>query len=100
MTDRKLTTTSVVTDNQGSLQRLIRAIELSKGQFALILVRCNYRHLREKMLENLRAVTKGLYLRELFLEPSATILHTTIVRELYLDHPAVATDSLPSAVTV
>ena len=100
MTDRKLTTASVVTSNQGSLQRLIRAIELSKGQFALILIRCNYRHLREKMLENLRAVTKDLYLRELFLEPSATILHTTIIRELYLDHPAVITDSLPSAVTV
>ncbi len=100
MAERKQTTASIATDNQRSLQRLIRAIELSKGQFALILVRCNYRHLREGMLENLRAVTKGLYLRELFLEPSTTVLHTTIVRELYLDHPAVATDSLPSAVTV
>jgi WD40 repeat protein/tetratricopeptide (TPR) repeat protein len=100
MTHQKQTTASIATDNQRSLQRLIRAIELSKGQFALILVRCNYRQLREGMLKNLRAVTKSLYLRELFLDPSATVLHTTIVRELYLDHPAVATDSLPSAVTV
>lgn len=100
MTDCKLTTANIATDNQRSLQRLIRAIDLSKGQFALILVRCNYRQLRQRMLDNLRAVTKSLYLRELFLEPSTRVLHTTIVRELYLDHPAVATDSFPSSVTV
>ena len=80
MADWKLTAANIATDNQRSLQRLIRAIELSKGQFALILVRCNYRQLRQRMLDNLRAVTKSLYLRELFLAPSTRVLHTTIVR--------------------
>ena len=102
MTDCKLTTVNTARDNQRSLQRLIRAINLSKGQFALILVRCNYQQLRQRMLDNLRAVTKSLYLRELFLESSTKVLHTTIMRELelYSDNPAVATNSFPSAVTV
>ncbi|WP_044260876.1 hypothetical protein, partial [Richelia intracellularis] len=76
MTDCKLTTVNTARDNQRSLQRLIRAINLSKGQFALILVRCNYQQLRQRMLDNLRAVTKSLYLRELFLESSTKVLHT------------------------
>ncbi|MFK0732745.1 MAG: hypothetical protein ACFKPT_14260 [Gloeotrichia echinulata GP01] len=93
-------TAAIANDNQQALQRLIRAIKLSKGQFALILVRCNYGQLRGKMLENLRLLTKDINLRELVLQPSSTALHTTIVTELFLDHPAVMTDALPSAVMV
>ncbi|MBG1264221.1 hypothetical protein [Nostoc commune] len=87
-------------ENQHTLQRLIRAIALSEGQFALILVRCNYGQLREQMLENIRSITKDIYIREIVLNPSATSLHSTIVSELSLDNPAVLTDSLPSAVMV
>jgi WD40 repeat protein/tetratricopeptide (TPR) repeat protein len=87
-------------ENQHTLQRLIRAIALSEGQFALILVRCNYGRLREQMLENIRSVTKDIYIREIVLNPSTTSLHNTIVSELSLDNPAVLTDSLPSAVMV
>ncbi|MEH1849952.1 MAG: hypothetical protein V7L25_34540 [Nostoc sp.] len=87
-------------ENQHTSQRLIRAIALSEGQFALILVRCNYGRLREQMLENIRSVTKDIYIREIFLNPSTTSLHSTIVSELSLDNPAVLTDSLPSAVMV
>ncbi|MEH2063909.1 MAG: hypothetical protein V7K50_16865 [Nostoc sp.] len=87
-------------ENQHTLQRLIRAIALSQGQFALILVRCNYRRLREQMLENIRSTTKDIYIREIVLNPSTTSLHNTIVSELSLDNPAVLTDSLPSAVMV
>jgi WD40 repeat protein len=93
-------TAAVASENQLALQRLVRAIALSKGQFALILVRCNYGHLREQLLENLRSISKDINLREIVLQPSTTALHNTIVTELYLDHPAVATDSLPSAVMV
>ncbi|MCC5620504.1 WD40 repeat domain-containing protein, partial [Nostoc sp. CHAB 5715] len=85
-------------ENQHTLQRLIRAIALSEGQFALILVRCNYGQLREQMLENLRSITKDINIREIVLNPSTTSLHNTIVSELSLDNPAVVTDSLPSAV--
>ncbi|MEA5571335.1 hypothetical protein [Calothrix sp. UHCC 0171] len=94
-------TAAIANANQRSLQRLIRAIALSKGQFALILVRCNYGQLRRQVLENIRSLTKDVYLRELELLPSATAnLHNTIVSELYLDIPAVAGDALPSAVMV
>jgi len=87
-------------ENQHTLQRLIRAIALSEGQFALILVRCNYGRLREQMLENIRSITKDINFREIVLNPSTTSLHNTIVSELSLDNPAVVTDSLPSAVMV
>ncbi|MFN6460433.1 MAG: eIF2A-related protein [Nostoc sp. DedVER02] len=87
-------------ENQHALQRLIRAIALSEGQFALILVRCNYGQLREQMLENIRSSTKDINIREIFLNSSTTSLHNTIVSELSLDNPAVATDSLPDAVMI
>jgi WD40 repeat protein len=86
-------------ENQNALQRLIRAIALSHGQFALILVRCNYRQLREQMLENLRYNTKDINLKEIFLHPSTNVLHSTIISELSLGNPVV-TDALPSAVMV
>ncbi|MEH2351263.1 MAG: hypothetical protein V7K55_25310 [Nostoc sp.] len=87
-------------ENQHTLQRLIRAIALSEGQFALILVRCNYGQLREQMLENIRSITKDINIREIVLNPSTTSLHNTIVSELSLDNPAVVTDSLPASVMV
>ncbi|MCC5652234.1 hypothetical protein LC609_20900 [Nostoc sp. XA013] len=87
-------------ENQHTLQRLIRAIALSEGQFALILVRCNYRQLREQTLENIRSISKDINIREIVLNPSITSLHSTIVSELSLDNPAVLTDTLPSAVMV
>ncbi|MBE9035462.1 nSTAND1 domain-containing NTPase [aff. Roholtiella sp. LEGE 12411] len=93
-------TGAISNENQHSLQRLIRAIALSKGQFALILVRCNYGQLREQMLENARSITKDINLREIVINPSTTSLHSTIASELFLDNPVVVTDSLPSAVMV
>jgi WD40 repeat protein/tetratricopeptide (TPR) repeat protein len=96
----QLTHASKQSENQHSLQRLIRAIALSQNQFALILVRCNYEQLRTSMLEHLRSLTKDINLREIFLQPSTTALHTTIASELFLDNPTVATDSLPSAVMI
>ncbi|BAY33155.1 WD-40 repeat-containing protein [Nostoc carneum NIES-2107] len=93
-------TAAIVNDNQHALQRMIRAINLSKGQFALILVRCNYGQLREQMLGNLRLLTKDINIREIFLQPSTNALHTQIITELFLDHPVVVKDTLPSAVMV
>jgi len=99
MTQYQLTTT-ITKNNLNSLQRLIRSINLSKDQFALILVRCNYGHLREQMLEALHSHTTNINIREIFLSSSTNALHTNISSELFLDNPAVATDSLPSAVMV
>ncbi|NDJ25864.1 hypothetical protein GS682_30605 [Nostoc sp. B(2019)] len=93
-------TGAIANENQHALQRLIRAIALSEGQFALILVRCNYGQLREEMLEHLRSITQDTNLREIVVNSSTTSLHSTITSELLLDNPVVATDSLPSAVMV
>ncbi|MHC5612914.1 MAG: WD40 domain-containing protein [Nostoc sp.] len=87
-------------ENQQNLQRLIRAIALSEGQFALILIRCNYRQLREQMLDNIRSISKDINIREIVLKASTTSLHSRIISELSLDNPAVLTDSLPSAVMI
>ncbi|MBE9213465.1 hypothetical protein IQ247_12435 [Plectonema cf. radiosum LEGE 06105] len=92
--------TDIAISNQHTLRRLIRAIGLSGGQFSLILVRCNYSELCKQVLDNIRSQTKDVNLREVFLSPSTTALHSTIVSELFLNIPAVKTDSLPTAVMV
>ncbi|MEB3215189.1 MAG: hypothetical protein VKN72_02875 [Nostocales cyanobacterium 94392] len=94
------TLTDIAISNQHTLRRLIRAIALSSGQFSLILVRCNYTELCKQILDNIRSQTKDVNLREVFLSPSTTALHSTIVSELFLNIPAVKTDSLPTAVMV
>ncbi len=94
------TLTDIAISNQHSLKRLIRAIALSKGQFSLILVRCNYKELCKQVLDNIRSQTKDVNLREVVLSPSTKALHSTIVSELFLDIPAVKTDCLPTAVMV
>ncbi|NJL11473.1 MAG: hypothetical protein HC908_18720 [Calothrix sp. SM1_7_51] len=91
---------TMAADNQHSLTRLIRAIAFGQGQFALILVRCNYLQLRLSMLENLRTVTKDIYLREIFLEASIESLHNKIISDLHLDNPVVASDKKPDAVMI
>lgn len=100
MRERQITQASATNQNKHSLQTLIRAIELSRGQFSLILVRCNYRQLREQVVDNIRNVTKDIYLREILLPASAKTLHKAIISELFLDNPAVASDSLPTSVIV
>ena len=99
MSEWQITQTSA-NQNKYSLERLIRAIELARGQFTLILVRCNYRQLREQVVDNIRSATKDIYLREILLPPSAKNLHKAIISELFLDNPAVASDSLPTSVIV
>ncbi|MEA5504649.1 hypothetical protein VB735_16325 [Halotia wernerae UHCC 0503] len=91
---------AIAENNQQSLQRLVRSIQLSQGQFSLILVRCNYGQLREQMIDAVHSLTKDVNLKEILLQPSTTALHNKIVTELFLDHSAVVTDSLPSALMV
>ncbi|GAB1538974.1 hypothetical protein NUACC21_16390 [Scytonema sp. NUACC21] len=78
--------------NERSLATLIRAIVRSQGRFALILVRCNYAHLQERILEELRQ-NPQLHILEITLDKSATNLYSIIQAKL-------ATDglSLPSSV--
>ncbi|BAY47928.1 WD-repeat protein [Scytonema sp. HK-05] len=72
--------------NESSLQALTRAIARSQGQFSLILVRCNYAVLRERMVQRLRELT-NIKIRELVLPESVKTLYTTIQANLDSEQP-------------
>ncbi|HIK33488.1 MAG TPA: hypothetical protein IGS17_04755 [Oscillatoriales cyanobacterium M59_W2019_021] len=76
----------VTTYNQRSLKTLVRAIALSQGQFSLILVRCNYAWLTEKMLCQIREAS-AIAIGELSLPSSVNTLYTTIQDYLEAEEP-------------
>ncbi|MCA1990804.1 MAG: hypothetical protein LDL41_01985 [Coleofasciculus sp. S288] len=71
----------VAATNDRSLKALVRAITLSQGQFRLILARCNYGALRERMVQRLRELS-AIEIREIVLPESIKSLYTTIQAEL------------------
>lgn len=69
----------VAVHNERSLNTLDRAIALSQGEFSLVLVRCNYKRLRDRVLHQLRELCVERYeICELELPSSVTTLYTTI----------------------
>ncbi|WP_407892402.1 AAA family ATPase, partial [Scytonema sp. NUACC26] len=78
--------------NERSLVTLIRAIARSQGRFSLILVRCNYVHLQEQILEQLRQNSQ-LQILEITLDKSATNLYLIIQAHLAKDKSSV-TDAI------
>ena len=73
--------------NESSLQMLVRAIELSEGEFSLIVARCNYTSLRDRMVKRLRELSP-VNIRVITLNDSVTTLYTTIAKELGSEKPA------------
>ncbi|PSB34292.1 hypothetical protein [Stenomitos frigidus] len=71
----------VQVENERSLDTLVRAITLSQHQFALILVRCNYTKLRERMVEQLKERCP-FPIQEYTLPESTTTLYTRIRTKL------------------
>ncbi|NET55789.1 MAG: hypothetical protein F6K47_06365 [Symploca sp. SIO2E6] len=67
----------MVASNQESMERLVRAITLSEGQFSLILVCCNRLPLRRKKLKQL-VEGSPVPVQEITLHPSVNTLFTTI----------------------
>ncbi|HEY9649240.1 MAG TPA: hypothetical protein V6C95_01155, partial [Coleofasciculaceae cyanobacterium] len=67
--------------NESSLKALVRAIRLSQGQFRLILVRCNYWELRDRMVQRLQELS-SVEIRDIVLPKSVKSLYTTIKAEL------------------
>ncbi|NEQ68420.1 MAG: hypothetical protein F6K21_23550 [Symploca sp. SIO2D2] len=94
----------IATYNQRSLKALDRALFFSQGEFSLVLVRCNYHSLQQRVLEDLQELAKGRYtIRELELPSSATTLYTTIQNYEHrtpcasvLSHPALIISGLES----
>ncbi|NEP11854.1 MAG: hypothetical protein F6K14_16920 [Symploca sp. SIO2C1] len=90
--------------NQRSLKALDRALFFSQGEFSLVLVRCNYQRLQQRVLLQLRQLAKERYtIRELELSSSATTLYTTIQNYEHrtactpgLSHPALIIFGLES----
>jgi hypothetical protein len=74
-------------ENDRSLDTLIRAITLSRHQFALILVRCNYTKLRDHLIQQLQK-TCPFPIREYTLPESAKTLYTSIRTEMKDDGQA------------
>jgi len=90
--------------NQRSLKALDRALFFSQGEFSLVLVRCNYQSLQQRVLRRLRKQAQDRYtIRELELPSSATTLYTTIQNYEHrtpcpsgLSHPALIVFGLES----
>jgi len=72
--------------NQESLKTLIRGITYFQEEFSLILAVCNYRTLREQILQQLREQCP-VQIRELVLEKSVQTLYTRIAEELGAEQP-------------
>ncbi|WP_341734921.1 hypothetical protein [Microcoleus sp. EPA2] len=64
--------------NERSLKTLVRSIAMSQQQFSLILVRCNYEHLRQQMVKRLRQMSP-LPIQDLVLRPGVKTLYTTLM---------------------
>ena len=59
--------TTINTTNQKALNQIHRTIQLSEGQFTLILAHCNYEGLRNELLREIRKKTKNI--KEVILPP-------------------------------
>ncbi|MEH1775519.1 CHASE2 domain-containing protein [Nostoc sp.] len=73
-------------DNEHSLQTLVRTITLSQETFSLILLRCNYTDLRQRMVERLRQLSP-VHIREITLPASVKTLYTNIREQLGDEQP-------------
>ncbi|NJK36995.1 MAG: hypothetical protein HC835_07580 [Oscillatoriales cyanobacterium RM2_1_1] len=74
--------------NQRSLQRLIRSLRLSEGQFSLILAQCSYGQLQLQLLKQLEEQSQHP-IQHLVLPRSVKTLYTTIAEAL-VDPPPMA----------
>nr|MDZ8002408.1 hypothetical protein [Aulosira sp. DedVER01a] len=73
-------------ENERSLRTLVRAITLSQGEFSLILLRCNYDALRQRMVQRLHELSP-VEIREITLPTSVKTLYTAIKAELGDEQP-------------
>ncbi|MEH2424425.1 MAG: hypothetical protein V7K48_27000 [Nostoc sp.] len=73
-------------DNESSLQTLVRTITLSQGEFSLILLRCNYAALRQRMVQHLHQLSP-VHIHEITLPASVKTLYTNIREQLGDEQP-------------
>ncbi|BAY24692.1 WD-40 repeat protein [Calothrix sp. NIES-2100] len=73
-------------DNEQSLKTLVRAIRLSQGEFSLILLRCNYAALQQRIVQRLHQLST-VEIREITLPASVKTLYTAIKSQLGDEQP-------------
>ncbi|MBD2726137.1 PD40 domain-containing protein [Nostoc sp. FACHB-892] len=73
-------------DNEHSLQTLVRTITFSQGEFSLILLRCNYTALRQRMVERLHQLSP-IHISEIILPASVKTLYTNIREQIGDEQP-------------
>ena len=78
--------TNLSSENERSLRRLNRAINLSQGEFSLILCVCNVPTLRKRITKQLQDIS-SLKIRELHLSPSVNTLFSTVKTALNNRYP-------------
>jgi archaellum biogenesis ATPase FlaH len=76
----------ITADNQKALEELAWAIDMSQGQFALLLAQCNYIRLRTQIAEQLQKICP-VPIRVVTLPKSATTLYTSLKAELGDEKP-------------
>ncbi|MBD2507068.1 tetratricopeptide repeat protein [Nostoc muscorum FACHB-395] len=74
-------------DNERSLQTLVRAINLSQGEFSLTLLRCNYAAFRQDIVQRLHQLSP-VKIREITLPVSVKTLYTSIGEKLGDEQPS------------
>ena len=82
--------------NERSLDVLARAINLFQGYFSLIIVNCNYRHLRQNLLTSLTSKT-GLLYREIWWRESPESLYEKLEdvwKDVGQENPTAAIDNI------
>ena len=72
--------------NQSSLEDLAWAIEASQGEFSLLLARCNYVQLRDRLAQQLESICQ-VKITELRLDPSDITLYTKIRARVKQEKP-------------
>lgn len=77
-----------ISHNHQQIHTLARAITKMQGSFSLLLLRCNYESLREKMVAELKQKC-SLNFTELKLDPESQTLYGSIKAELEPNYPSV-----------
>ena len=72
--------------NQSALEDLAWAIEASQGEFSLLLARCNYNQLRDRLVQQLKSACE-VNITELKLDPSDLTLYSKIRDRVQTEKP-------------
>jgi len=79
---------SISSENEDTLQELSTALDLYEGEFKLLLARCNYQDLRDRLIIRLQEIHPQP-IQEIKLPRSQKDLYTYIIAQLQSETPAV-----------